>query len=61
MPAPPVLHHLKLAWPQQAGCLLSQCTVATYQLRVKAEGLLNELKDLKTKPFSLFPSESQRE
>ena len=27
----------------------------------QAEGLLNELKGLKSKPFSLFPADSQRE
>ncbi len=60
MPALPVLHHLKLAWPQQAGCLLSQCTVATYQLRVRLKGWLKGLKGLKHKPFSHFPFEYQR-
>ncbi|MDD6124083.1 MAG: hypothetical protein PUB53_06530 [Bacteroidales bacterium] len=60
---------------KQAGCLLSQCTVACNRMNIydhsrtirgnlrspKLKGWLKGLKGLKTKPFSQFPSENQRE
>ena len=72
MPALPVQHRLKLAWPQQAGYLLSQWTVASdrqdksgtgpaYFMLSWLKGWLKGLKGLKPKPFSHFLSENQEE